>query len=275
MKNMKKKKQKKNKKPKKEKADSKIIKITSPINPDVVIPVLSERADDSIIEADITGKSETYYIYEFETKGKIVRGLSCKGVSEVVRFINTHTPKTHMRLVVDKSSLIKEEVIREGEKGIEVTVWVDDMISGQSYPGVKFEAYMKKGKNGIYPNTFSVEKATTKAIRNAFRRHFPEHLALKLIDKLSKNPNNIKRLSAAPEDIKSIDLEQTRIVELKPSNNQTKFDIARDGIMKLKTEFAVKAALEKAEKGIPGFDEKQNATIVNMLKTKLKMIKKK
>ena len=178
--------------------------------------------------------------------------------------------------MLDKNSLRKEEVEREGQKGIEVTIWVDDMISGQSYPGVKFEAYKKysKKKKMWYPNTFAVEKATSKAVRNAFRRHFPEHLVQKVIQKLAKNKNNVLQLQSAPE-IEAAELTETRVVELKPSTNMTKFDIARDGIMKLKTEFAVKAALERAEKGIPGFDEKQNATIVNMLKTKLKMIKKK
>ena len=141
-------------KKKKDSVDSKMVKITSPINPDVIIPVLSEKADDSIIESDIIGKAVDYYVYEFPLEGKVVRGLTVKGVTEVVRYINTNTKKTHMRLLLDKNSLKKQDCEEDGQKGVEVTIWVDDMISGQSYPGSKFEAYKKYSKKNKqwYPN---------------------------------------------------------------------------------------------------------------------------
>lgn len=180
-----------------------MIQVKSVTNPDVVFPLLAERADDMAIETDVVGKAAEYYIYEFPMEGKIVRGLSSKGVYETVRYININTEKTHMRLVLDKTTLHKEEVVRKEHgkevQGIEVTVWADDLVSGQAYPGVKFEAYEKKGKNGWYDNTFAVEKATTKAVRNAFRRHFPEQLVQKVIAKFAKDKSKILKLDSAPE----------------------------------------------------------------------------
>jgi hypothetical protein len=275
MKKIKKKKIKK-KKIKKTDADSRMVKITSPINPDLIIPVLSERADDSIIESDVVGKAMDYYVYEFPLEGKVVRGLTVKGVIETVRYININTKKTHMRLVVDKNSLKKEECSREEQKGIEVTIWVDDMISGQSYPGVKFEAYKKYSRKNKawYPNTFATEKATSKAIRNAFRRHFPEHLVQSVIAKMVKDKSKVLSLTSAPE-IEATELEEVKLVELKPTSNLTNFEIARNGVSKLTTEFDLKKAIEIADKGIPGFDKSQNLTYLSMLKTKLNMLKKK
>lgn len=180
-----------------------MIKVASVTNPDVIFPLLAERADDLTIETEVTGKAAEYYIYEFPMEGKVVRGLSSKGVYETVRYINTNTAKTHMRLVLDKTTLHKEEVVRKENgkevQGIEVTVWADDLVSGQAYPGVKFEAYEKKGKNGWYSNTFAIEKATTKAVRNAFRRHFPEQLVQKVIAKFAKDKSRIMTLNSAPE----------------------------------------------------------------------------
>lgn len=181
-----------------------MIQVTSPTNPDIVFPLLAERADDMTIENDVAGKAAEYYIYEFPMDGKIVRGLSSKGVYETVRYINTNTQKTHMRLVLDKTTLHKEEVVRKESgkevQGIEVTVWADDLVSGQAYPGVKFEAYEKKGKNGWYPNNFAIEKATTKAVRNAFRRHFPEQLVQKVIAKFAKDKSKIMQIDSPPEE---------------------------------------------------------------------------
>ena len=273
MKKNKKEKEKKKKKVKKDKSDSKIVRITSPINPEVVIPVLSEKADDSIIESDVLGKVVDYYVYKFPLEGKEVVGLTIKGVTETVRYINTNTKKTHMRLVLDKGSLKKEEVEREGQKGIEVTIWVDDMISGQSYPGVKFEAYMKysKKQRSWYPNTFAVEKATSKAIRNAFRRHFPEHLVQTIIAKLMKDPKNVLALTAAPE-IEAGELEQTRVVTMTPSTPQSKIAILTKKIMGMTQPNLIKDAIEKTKINKSLLPE-EKSTIINLLETKLKMLK--
>ena len=180
-----------------------MIQVSSVTNPEVKFALLAERADDLATENDVVGKAAEYYIYEFPMDGKIVRGLSSKGVYETVRYINTNTAKTHMRLVLDKTTLHKEEVVRKENgkevQGIEVTVWADDLVSGQAYPGVKFEAYEKKGKKGWYDNNFAIEKATTKAVRNAFRRHFPEQLVQKVIAKFAKDKSKIMQLDSAPE----------------------------------------------------------------------------
>jgi hypothetical protein len=261
---------------KKNAIDNKMVKITSPINPEVIIPVLSERADDDIIESDVLGKAVDYYVYEFPLDGKIVRGLTVKGVTEVVRYININTKKTHMRLILDKSSLKKEDCEEDGQKGINVTIWADDMISGQSYPGSKFESYKKFSKKmkSWYPNTFAYEKALSKAIRNAFRRHFPEHLVQSLIKKMIKDKSKVLSLEASPE-ILANDLQEVKLVELKPSSNLTNFEIARNGIARLTTKESVKTAIEKTKEGLKGLDQKQSLTILNMLQTKLKMMEKK
>lgn len=174
--------------------------IQSPISPSTAIVVASEFADDAIIEAEMMGNILPYFIYTFPQDGKDVVGLTVKGVNEVVRRLGKDA-KSGSKIHMNPAYMIKEEVERDGIKGIEVTVFAEDLISGNSAWGVKFEPYKKTkkdwktGKETTYTNTFATEKALSKAERNAKRKLIPEVLATKMIEKLMKeDPNSVQKI---------------------------------------------------------------------------------
>lgn len=193
----------------KSKPKTKTLIIPSPVDANVKVMIASELADDSIIEQELAGKVLPYYVYRFNQEGKEVVGMTVKGVNEVVRRLNKN-PKSGSKIHINPQYITKEEVEREGEKGIEVSVFAEDLISGNSGWGIKFEPYFKQGRNGRYKNTFAIEKALSKAERNAKRKLISEDAAIAMIDKLIKeNPNNVKQIEA-PQFI------QTTVKPLKP-----------------------------------------------------------
>lgn len=184
------------------KKSNKLITITSPIDPQVRIMIASEQMDDQLIEKELMGQALPYYIYQFcDNRGarcdaaivkagkcphdKVV-GLSFKGVSEVVRRLNRNAASGY-KIRINPEFLKKDEVEREGMLGVEVSVYAEDMITGNSAWGIKFEPYMKKKRDGsTYRNEFPTEKALSKAERNAKRKLIPETPAALMIQKLMK-----------------------------------------------------------------------------------------
>ena len=134
--------------------------IQSPISPSTAIVVASEFADDAIIEAEMMGNVLPYFIYSFQQDGKEVVGLTVKGVNEVVRRLGKDE-KSGSKIHMNPAYMIKEEVERDGQKGIEISVFAEDLISGNSAWGVKFEPYKKTkkdwktGKETTYTNLLS------------------------------------------------------------------------------------------------------------------------
>ena len=175
------------------------IVMVSPVDPALRFVVASEFADDQLIERELMGDVLPTFIYQYcankpackaedvksgKCEHEKVAGLSTKGVNEVVRRLNRN-PKSGSKIRINPMHLLKEEVEREGEKGIEVSVFGEDLISMGSAWGVKFEPYFKVGRdNKRYANTFAVEKALSKAERNAKRKLISEGIAVKMIQVL-------------------------------------------------------------------------------------------
>jgi len=179
-------------------AKKKDMVIQSPVDPKAQIVMASEIADDSLIEAELMGEVLACYIYEFQQNGKPVRGLSVKGVNEVVRRVNRNKRSGYKITLPPESLKIERDVEYDGVKGVEVSVMAVNLIDGTNGYGIKFEAYKKKGRNGSYENTFAVEKALSKAERNAKRKLIPEPVAVKMIQKMiEESPDTVKKLEPA------------------------------------------------------------------------------
>lgn len=174
------------------------IVMASPIDPQIRFAVASEWADDELIEKEVMGDVLPTFIYKFENDGKVVTGLTVRGVNEVVRRLGMKK-NSGSKIHLNPNHLLKEEVEREGEKGIEVSVFAEDLVTGNSAWGVKFEPYFKVGRDKKrYANKFAVEKALSKAERNAKRKLISEGLAVKLIQILMKENKgaHVKELKA-------------------------------------------------------------------------------
>ena len=197
------------KKPKAKKKVNKKVKLkeneilmVSPINPNSQIIVASELADDAMLEGEIMGTVAEHFIYKFMQEGKEVIGLSVKGVNEVTRRINRDN-RSGMKIRINPQYFfIDRDVVYDNVKGVEVRVYAEDMISGSGAWGVKFEPYTKTGRKGSYSNTFAVEKAISKAERNAKRKLIPETMATVMISKLIKeNKDTVRTLAPVNNEI--------------------------------------------------------------------------
>lgn len=165
------------------------IVMVSPVDPQMRFIVASEFADDALIERELMGDVLPTFIYQFENDGKVVTGLTVRGVNEVVRRLGKN-PKSGSKIRINPMYKTVEEVEREGEKGIEVSVFGEDLVTGNSAWGIKFEPYFKTSidkdtrKEKRYANKFAVEKALSKAERNAKRKLIAEGAAAAIITKL-------------------------------------------------------------------------------------------
>jgi len=180
-----------------------LVAMPSPAHPEIQLMVASEMADDSMIEAELLGEVLPHFVYQFSQEGKDVTGMTVKGVSEVVRRINRN-PKSGSKIRLNPEFIrVERNAEYDGQKGVEVMVYAEDLVTGGSAWGAKFEPYTKKGRRGEYPNTFPLEKALSKAERNAKRKLIPETMATKMIQKLIKeDPGTIQKIEApAPREM--------------------------------------------------------------------------
>jgi hypothetical protein len=159
--------------------------VHSPVNPTQEFVVASELADDSAIEADLLGKAMEHYVYSFEQKGKPVTGLTVAGVNEMSRLLTRKKDSGIKIRIVPDSVKIERDVEENGQKGVSVILMAENMLTGESAIGAKFEAYKKTGHKGDYDNTFPLEKAVSKAERNAKRKLIPEKVAVEMIKKFT------------------------------------------------------------------------------------------
>jgi len=205
------------------------ITVVSPISPDMQFIIAQEMADDKLIEEGILGSVIPSFVYEFKQDGNPVRGLTVQGVDEVVRMLSRRKDSGY-KIRVNPQYLEKGEVEREGEKGFEVWVYAENMLTGEGYWGGKFEPYYKVGRKGRYKNTFAVEKALSKAQRNAQRKLIPQAVALKMMELLL---DNVKQLDKPVSEY----LQSSAKIKEKPvaTTEQELGDMIATAIKKCKT----------------------------------------
>ena len=165
------------------KPNKNLILVHNPANINQEFFVASELADDNLIEQEMLGQAMEHYVYGFMQDGKPITGLSVAGVNEIARQL-TRNPKSGCKIRIIPDSLkVERDVNYDGQKGVEVRVMAENMVTGETGIGIKFEAYKKTGRKGQYDNTFAVEKALSKAERNAKRKLMPEKVAVEMIKK--------------------------------------------------------------------------------------------
>jgi hypothetical protein len=212
-------------------AKPKDIVIVSPVDPNSRMTVSSELADDEMIEQELMGAVLPYFIYQFEQgkgdKKQTISGLTVKGVNEVVRKLNMKKD-SGMKIRINPDHMkIENNVEVDGQMGVQVSVYAENLVDGNSAWGIKWEAYKKTGRNGQYTNEFAVEKALSKAERNAKRKLIPETMAIKMIQTMiGDDPSVVKQLGAPPPQQRV-----GRAAEVRPSTKEEIQQIIRDAIM--------------------------------------------
>lgn len=173
--------QKKAKRPAPKAPGKDLILVHNPANISQEFFVASELADDSLIEQELLGNAMQHYVYGFIQDGKPVTGLSVAGVNETARQLSRNPGSGAKIRIIPDSLKITRDVVYDGDKGVEVQVVAENMVTGETGIGIKFEAYQKQGKRGKYKNTFAIEKAVSKAERNAKRKLIPEKAVVEMI----------------------------------------------------------------------------------------------
>jgi len=136
---------------------------------------LMERRDEGQIEKAILGEYLEEFIYDFTTRdGHRVTGLSWVGVKEIAARMG------HIRC--DE----KPEIRDQGDSWL-VIVKAEDRLRDSSRWGVTTQSKTMRLKSGnIVDDAFAIQKAMSKAQRNAIRQLIPEKWIQQLIDRFLK-----------------------------------------------------------------------------------------
>lgn len=151
---------------------------------EVVDPYLEmDRLDEAQILAELKGASLDKMIYQFGT----VTGLSVAGVRETVRKLNNNRLG---RIRISK----QEPSIHETEDFIEVRVYAEDEMNGGGNWGIKRQEKFTQGRNGAkVADAFALEKALSKAQRNALRALIPESFVAGMIKEFQQQQRRTDR----------------------------------------------------------------------------------
>jgi len=198
-------------KPKQEALSGDIV-VHNPTNPTQEFVVASEFADDEAIEAELMGRAMEHYVYSFKQDGKQVTGMTVAGVNEMSRQLTKKKDSGIKIRIVPDSIKIERDVEEGGVKGVSVILLAENMLSGETAIGAKFEPYKKTGRNGEYDNTFALEKAVSKAERNAKRKLIPEKMAIEMIKKFVKQ-GNVQALPPANQQPAQVQAPQNNNVD--------------------------------------------------------------
>ena len=254
---------------KKPKLPSGMIQMTSPINPDVSFYVAQEIADDKAIEQELLGAAVSTMVYEFEQDGEMISGLSLSGVRETVRLLNRNPKSGHKIRISPNPPTITRDLEQGGQRGIEVMIYAEDLVTGSGMWGSKFEPYKKSDPSApgtVYDNKFAFEVALSKAQRNALRSLLPESVINEMIELL-------KQQSGAVETIAPVETETVEIKPVKTSTNLL-YGATIKRIEKIKNnKITLQEALDNVDKS--GLGDDQQKKVIELIKKHLKALDKK
>lgn len=241
--------------------------IKSPVDPTKEIVMASELADETLIQNELVGSVLPQYVYSFTDKrGNEQKGLSVFGVRESIRLINRN-PKSGSKVRINPQfTKVERDVEQNGQKGIEVWVFAEDLITAASAWGSKFEPYKKRRADGsLYPNAFALEVALSKAERNAMRKLMPEKVVIAMINKLIKEhgQNSVQTFQLA-------DPEEQQKAE-KKNETETNFKKAVQMIDACKRRETLLEYLKSVSKS-QAYGPEQKKQLVDQISAKLKKL---
>jgi len=174
-----------------------------------------DRLDDQLIIDELKGAVIDTLVYSFRGEdGRQQEGLSKAGVDavvadmakqgEVLREISLETDwEPGGKAIIAKVQAARYLVSQDGREVLLETVW------GTKRQALQMEI-IKKGTDGkwvysegkpvkmLVDDPFYVEKAVTKAARNAKRRLMPETLIAKLIERAKQQKGKVKNIDVPP-----------------------------------------------------------------------------
>jgi len=212
--------------------------------------VATEKEDDKLIVGSLKGQLLPFFAYQYceqgcESKENCPHDLitipTVKGTSEIAHLLNKKKQDYKIRLRQDYQK-IENNISQGGILGVQATVFAENQVDGTLATGAKFEPYKdSKGRR----NDFALEKALSKAERNAYRKLISEIDFMEEFEALIKKyPKSIKFINK-PEEIE----EETVAVEPKKTNEEETAQIILKAIRQSKSVEQVETIKEKTEQG--------------------------
>ncbi len=133
---------------------------------------ISEKRDEDQIQKELMGELVSTMIYRFDVSGREVVGLSWVGVKEAARH--------HGGIIVE------EPKITEDEEKYTVLVKAKDVYNNIEMWGTSQQKKIMDTKYGKKEDIFALQKALSKAQRNAIRQLLPEKYITMILDRFAK-----------------------------------------------------------------------------------------
>lgn len=149
-----------------------------PANDAEVFQVVEHRDEEQII-ASLEGKYLDEYVYSFQQGGKSIEGLSWLGIQEAARAYGG------IQCPIDKMK------IERNDKDIIVMIEAIDSQTNSSAIGASAQALFMTTSRGVMADSFAMQKAISKAQRNAKRQLLPQQLLKQWIEKHRKAKSGI------------------------------------------------------------------------------------
>jgi hypothetical protein len=149
----------------------------APINDAEVYQMMDKRDEEQIV-ASLQGKYLDEFVYSFQQGGKMIEGLSWLGIQEAARAYGG------IQCSIDKMK------IEDKKDDIVVYVEAFDNQTQSSSIGVGVQAKMMLTYKGIIEDPFAIQKAVSKAQRNAKKQLLPQQLLKQWIEKHRKAKSN-------------------------------------------------------------------------------------
>jgi len=176
--------------------ESEIVKATEPKHFEMF-----EKLDEQQIRAEVEGVFVTDMVYQFESQGRLVTGLSYAGVKELLRFLVRHGYNISFAPVeieeLEKEYRSKCRVVYTAPNGKTLEMW------GYSRQPKQFP------KGGL--NEFAYVQAASKAQRNAGRMIIPEKAATRMLE-LFLHEGKVRKVREQTE-VKEVDVKSETIPE--------------------------------------------------------------
>jgi len=165
--------------------------------------VATEQEDDKLIVGTMKGQLLPFFVYQYceegcKTKEECTHDKitvpTVKGVSEVVHRLNRKKKDYKIKLN-PQYQRIENNVSQGGVLGVQVTVLAENELMDTTATGVKFEPYKEQGGKR---NEFALEKALSKAERNAYKKIISEIDFMEELETImEEHPKAVKFIDAS------------------------------------------------------------------------------
>lgn len=166
-----------------------VVAVAHPSEPNAAYMAMDQYDEAQIIE-EIEGRMSEVLVYRVPGKGE---DLSWSGVREAIRLINEQS-RRRIR-IGEKPPIVSYDEI-DGKKRVCVMAYAEDEASGQGYWGSSHQPLKMELRNGTAKDDeFALQKALSKAQRNALKYFIPENVRQGILAVANNDPKKLREIT--------------------------------------------------------------------------------